>query len=301
MSVRSVVTAIGCAVLGLALVAAAPVIPTGAAGDASVAVDEDHTAPGPHRWAPAEQATIHPGVTMVTAGASCTSNFIFEWWQELPDGKRIRHVYIGYAAHCASPGSNTDTNGCLAGSLPLQTKVDIDGASRQGTLAYSSWHTMVARGEDPETNRCRYNDFALVELHPSDHGRVNPSVPHFGGPSGLGTTTSLGDDVYSYGNSSLRMGIEELNPKYEASLGMQGDGWLHRIYAVTPGIPGDSGSGHLDGSGRAIGVTSTLQAAPYAGSNGVTDLRSALNYLTSTTGLRPTLVTGTEPFDASVP
>lgn len=285
------------AVLGLALLAAAPAVapPATAPGDA-VAVAAD-----PDRWADAADGTIHPGVTMVTDGASCTSNFVFEEWEELPDDRVVRHVYLGYAAHCAGLGSNTDTNGCETGSLPLDTPVDIEGASRQGRLAYSSWHTMVERGEDPATNHCRYNDFALVRLHPADHGRVNPSLPHFGGPVGLGGATATGDEAYSVGNSGLRFGIEELQPKYEASLGMEGGGWTHRIYAVTPGIPGDSGSGHVDASGRAIGVSSTLQAAPYAGSNGVTDLRRALDYLTSTTSMRPQLVAGTEPFDPSLP
>ncbi len=297
MHLRSLVACVAAAGLGLALVAAAPAVTAPAA-----VTDEPAVVPAdPDRWADAEAATIHPGVTMVTDGASCTANFVFEWWEELPDETRVRHVYLGYAAHCAGLGTNTDTNGCETGSLPLDTPVEIDGADRQGRLAYSSWHTMVARGEDPETNQCRYNDFALVRLHPADHGRVNPSLPHFGGPVGLGGATAAGDQAYSVGNSGLRFGIEELQPKREASLGMEGGGWIHRIYAVTPGIPGDSGSGHVDASGQAIGVSSTLQAAPYPGSNGVTDLQRALNYLTSTTSMRPELVPGTDPFDASLP
>lgn len=283
--------AAGCSVLGLLLLAAAPA-PAPAA--AAVTPDSD-------RWADASEATIHPAVTMVTEGTSCTANFVFEEWVKLPDGTVIRHVYLGYAAHCAGLGSSTDTNGCETGSLPLDTPVDIEGASRQGVLAYSSWRTMIARGEDPTSNRCRFNDFALVRLHPADHGRVNPSLPHFGGPVALGGATAAGDQAYSVGDSSLRPAIEELKPKREASLGMQGGGWIHRLYAVTPGIPGDSGSGHVDSDGRAIGITSTLQAAPHPASNGVTDLRRALEYLHSTTPLRPQLVRGTEPFDASLP
>ncbi len=39
-----------------------------------------------------------------------------------------------------------------------------------------------------ETNQdiCAFNDFALVKLHPADVGKVNPSVPGFGGPTGVG-------------------------------------------------------------------------------------------------------------------
>lgn len=296
MHARRIAVAASCGVLGLALVAAAPTpAPTVAPAP------EPAVTPDPDRWADVDEATIHPAITMVTEGASCTANFVFEEWIKLPDGTVIRHVYLGYAAHCAGLGSNTDTNGCETGSRPLDTPVDVQGASRQGRLAYSSWHTMVAREEDPASNLCRFNDFALVRLHPADHGRVNPSLPHFGGPAALGGATATGDRAYSVGNSSLRYGIEELKPKYEASLGMQGGGWIHRLYAVTPGIPGDSGSGHVDDDGRAIGVSSTLQVAPYAGSNGVTDLRRALDYLRSTTPMRPQLAKGTEPFDPSLP
>ena len=38
-------------------------------------------------------------------------------------------TYIGQAAHCASTGAATDTDGCLAASLPLGTPVEVTGAS----------------------------------------------------------------------------------------------------------------------------------------------------------------------------
>ena len=44
---------------------------------------------------------------------------------------------------------------------------------------------MQANGEsDPDT--CAYNDLALVKIDPADVGKVNPSVPGFGGPTGVG-------------------------------------------------------------------------------------------------------------------
>ena len=114
-------------------------------------------------WAPAATATIHPGVQTVTAGGQCTANFIYT---------AGGNTYIGQAAHCSSTGAATDTDGCLSGSLPLGTQVDVTGASHPGTLAYNSWLTMQARGEaDP--NRCQFNDFALVRIAPADVGKVN--------------------------------------------------------------------------------------------------------------------------------
>lgn len=244
-------------------------------------------------YAPAGEATIHPGVQMVTDGGQCTANFIFE---DATTGS----TYIGYAAHCAGAGgAATDTDGCIAPSLAPGHPVEITGADNPGTLAYSSWHTMQAEDEQ-DANTCQYNDFALVEIHPDDVAKVNPSVPHWGGPTALGTDgTAAGSTVHSYGNSSLRLGITLLSPKTGLSLGTASGGWTHPTYTVTPGIPGDSGSGLLDADGRAVGVLSTLAFAPLAGSNNYSDLASALEYMRSNGGPGATLALGTEAFDGA--
>lgn len=245
-------------------------------------------------WADAASASIRPGVQTVTGGAQCTANFVFTATTETPSGPQ-REVYLGQAAHCAGTGAATDTNGCTAGSLELDTPVEVAGASRPGTLAYSSWITMQAVGEtDP--NACAYNDFALIRLDPADHDVVNPSVPFWGGPTALGAATQPGEQVFSYGNSSLRLGLSVLSPKTGQSLGTSAGGWTHTVYTASPGIPGDSGSAFLDSSGRAMGVLSTLALAPLAGSNGVSDLALALDYLDRHTGLDVQLAVGTEPF-----
>lgn len=254
---------------GVLLVAAAP---------ASAAQD----------WAPADTASIHPGVMTHTDGAQCTSNFVFS------DGT---DVYIGQAAHCAATSSSTTTNGCEAEPLPLGTRVEIEGASNPGTLVYSSWQTMQQVGEN-DANACAYNDFALVRIDPADVDDVNPSIPFWGGPTGLDSDgTEAGDTVVSYGNSSLRLGLDPLKPKQGTSIGDGGDGWSHNVYTVTPGIPGDSGSAFLDARGRALGVLSTLQVAPQAGSNGVGDLSRELTYMQEHSEFGDVqLVEGTESF-----
>jgi hypothetical protein len=239
-------------------------------------------------WAPAGSATITPGVQTFTNGAQCTANFIYS------DGS---NVYIGQAAHCSSTGGQTETDGCTSGSLPIGTPVDVTGASRPGTLVYNSWLSMQAKGEtDPDT--CAYNDLALVKLDPADVASVNPSVPRFGGPTGLGSSAAgLGDTVYSYGNSELRGGVTTLSPKQGVVVESAGNGWSRTVYTVTPGIPGDSGSGFMDANGAAIGVLSTLAIAPIPASNGVGDLRHELNWMhanSSFSGVN--LVAGTEPF-----
>jgi hypothetical protein len=241
-------------------------------------------------WAPAASATIHPGVQTFTAGAQCTANFVYT------DGTA---VYLGQAAHCSGTGGSTETDGCTSGSLPLGTQVTVTGASKPGVLAYNSWLTMQQLGET-DANTCAYNDLALIRIDPADAGKVNPSIPFFGGPTGLNTAgTALGDKVYSYGNSELRGGIAQLSPKRGVSLGDDAGGWTHTVYTVTPGIPGDSGSAFVDASGKALGILSTVAIAPIAGSNGVGDVGRELAYLHAHTSINAQLVKGTEPFNGS--
>lgn len=222
-------------------------------------------------WAPAGTATVKPGVMVFTAGGQCTANFIF-----FDDSD----IYIGQAAHCSSTSGATTTDGCLAGSLPAGTPVEVNGASQPGTMVYNSWLTMQDQGEtDP--NVCQYNDFALVRLDPADHDKVNPSIPHWGGPTGINTTGApLFQRVFSYGNSSLRFGLAFLSPKIGLSQGDRGAGWSHTALNITPGIPGDSGSAFLDKSGRALGVLSTEELGiPGGVTNGIGDISRELDYM----------------------
>lgn len=242
-------------------------------------------------WAPAGQATVRPGAQVFTEGAQCTSNFVFE---------DASGVYLGQAAHCSGTGGQTETDGCSSGSLPLGTPVKVTGASKTGTLAYSSWLTMQANGET-NPDACAFNDFALIRIDPADIGKVNPSVPGFGGPTGVGDTGGLGSTVYSYGNSELRGGITKLSPRQGIVVQSEGGGWSHNVVTLTPGIPGDSGSGFLNSSGAALGVLSTLQLAPLPGSNGVGDLAKELAYMRAHSPLSGVqLVPGTEPFKANL-
>lgn len=252
------------------------------------------------RWAPADDAAIHPGVQMYTRGAQCTANFVFT--------DRAGRVYVGYAAHCAGLGEATDTDGCEADSLPLGTRVAFrSGGSlaSQGTkvgsgrLAYSSWSTMHRLGTSSPVV-CGHNDFALVRVARVDVAKVNPSVPGWGGPTGVDRDgLEAGEQVWTYGASSLLGGESGLSPRTGAAVAgdPELEGWSHTVYGLPPGVPGDSGSGYLSAGGRAVGVLSTLGIAPLPGSNNITDLARALAFAqrhSGIAGLR--LVRGTEPF-----
>ena len=278
---------------GAVALLAAPVL-----GAAVVTAPPAHAAP---TWAPAATAAITPGVQMYTQGAQCTGNFVFT---DASD-----NVYVGYAAHCAGLGEATDTNGCLNESVPLGTAVTFNkGGSLvsegtqvgTGTLVYSSWRTMRANGVT-DANTCAYNDFALVKVSTADKGKVNPSIPFWGGPTGIDTNgTAAGDRVWSYGNSSLRGGVTLLSPKTGISLGdaAADGGWSHPLYTVTPGVPGDSGSAFVSAGGKAVGTLSTLGLAPLPASNNIGDLAKELAFAQANSGISGlTLVNGTEPFN----
>ena len=238
-------------------------------------------------WAPAGSAKVRPGNQTFTDGAQCTSNFVFH--------DAADNVYLGQAAHCSGTGGATETNGCDSGSLPVGTKVEVEGASQPGTMVYNSWIAMQNAGER-NADACEYNDFALIRLEPGDAANTNPTIPFWGGPTGVATSTAPGDKVLSYGNSSLRGGVRELSPKEGTSLGTEGNGWSHSVYTVTPGIPGDSGSAFIDREGRAFGSLSTVQLAPKAGSNSVSDVSRAVSYMHSHGGPAANIVDGTESF-----
>ena len=252
------------------------------------------------RWASVATAKIHPGTQMFTAGAQCTANFVFT------DSRN--RVYVGYAAHCAGLGSATSTNGCETASHPIGTAVRFGTGSTilspgttlgYGKLAYSSWRNMRRRGVTA-ANPCNYNDFALVRVNPASVDTVNPTMPHWGGPTGLDTDgVPAGSTVYSVGSSSLRLGGGSA-AKTGSILNQGGGGWTYTVRTGNPGIPGDSGSGFLGPDGRAMGVLSTLSIFPQPLSNGVVNLHLALRYAqrwSGIDGLR--LVRGTQPFSTS--
>jgi len=167
-----------------------------------------------------------------------------------------------------------------------------------GQLAYSSWNAMQRLGERDQAT-CAGNDFALIQIPAADAAKTNPSVPAWGGPTGLNTHgTAPGQRVLGYGNSSLRLGLSPLSPQdgtVEPSAPDDG-GWVHRYSSMRPGIPGDSGSAILDDHGEALGTVSTLAfSIPLVNTCG--DLNRELRYASEHSGIPGLrLVLGDAPF-----
>jgi len=249
-------------------------------------------AAAPPRFGP-HAAGIHPGVRTMTAGKTfCTANFVFY--------DSAGHVYLGQAAHCARPGSDQSAaggSGCTFVSRPLGTPVTFQDSRVRGTLVYSSWLAMQ-RHHETDAAACKDNDFALIRVPDFARNQVNPSMPLFGGPTGLNETgTKAGDTVLGYGNSPTRQEVDDAKPKQAVSAGDVDNGWAHLIYPMNPGIPGDSGGPYVDAAGRALGSLSTLVINPVPGSNSITDIAHALAYAQRWSGIKGLqLAIGTEAF-----
>ena len=155
---------------------------------------------------------------------------------------------------------------------------------------------MQSLGEaDPDT--CAFNDLALVRIDPADVGKVNPSIPFWGGPTGVDPDgTVAGDKVLSFGNSELRGGVTALSPKEGASLGDDGGGWSHTGLHRDAGDPGRLGQRvpqpHGPGARRAV----DRRDRAARGQQRRRRHRPRAAYLTSNTSFAVTLANGTEPF-----
>ncbi len=275
-------------------VAISALVTAAAATAAVVAPTTSANAESVPAFASAAASMIHPGVSTVTNETSaCTSNFVFL--------DNAGHAYLGQAAHCSGTGEANETDGCNTGTLPLGTPVLLGDSGVTGTLAYNSWNAMQ-KVKETDAAACAYNDLGLIRIPDSALTKVNPSVPVFGGPNGLRTDPlGAGEAVLSYGNSPLRGGLSALSPKQGISVSDDPSGWTHLVYTLTPGVPGDSGSGFVDAQGRAFGVLSTLTLAPFPGSNGVSDLAKMLEYAQKHSGIKGLhLANGTEMFAPGV-
>ena len=197
---------------------------------------------------PAASATVHPGVVTYTEGAQCTANFVF--FDAPTRLHRPGRALLGHRRR-------TDTDGCTGKPADRHAR-----RSHRRLAARDHGLQLVERDAGRRRDRRRHLRLQRLradQARPADYGKVNPSVPTLGGPTGLGYTTAQLGDVYSYGNSSLRQGITPLAQARQEPRRLRRR-LDHLVYTVTPGIPGDSGSGFMDAQARAFGVLSTLRS-----------------------------------------
>ncbi|MBW3582911.1 MAG: serine protease [Euryarchaeota archaeon] len=201
-------------------------------------------------WVPIGDAVVRPGVRHVTGSGQCTTNFLY--WNKVNET-----LYIGTAAHCVD-GAKGDESTTVYGH--------DERPAFKTRVAYSSWDAIgfVPKGD----NDAHPHDFALLEVPREHWGLVHPATLHYGGPTALADMDALraGQRVIVYGNSGLRLGIEETNREegvlrgvYDAKHDDHPDKWRLVSAQIAPlGVPGDSGSGLMTKDGKAIGAASTL-------------------------------------------
>lgn len=145
---------------------------------------------------------------------------------------------------------------------------------------------MQGSGETPGSEICAGNDFALIRIDPRDAPNVHPAALEFGGPTELlRGNAAVGDQVFTYGQSSFHLGSPALEAKQGQITAQSPGGWTYSVRTDNPGLPGDSGSAVLHESGGALGVLATVGLSIGLGgsvSNGVVHLQMALDYANAT-------------------
>ena len=207
---------------------------------------------------------IAPGTQIVTAGRSCTANFLF---------RDARHrVYLGYAASCATRSRVAGPGTCTARPLPRGTRVrlvDHGHTLGYGTLRYSSLRAEQRLGiTDPAT--CAANDFALVRLRGEARRRTSASMPYWGGPTGLGALPPAGATVFGLTRVA---GSTRTVPR--AGQVTECTGTQATVNTPLPSTPAARGGGFLDDTGRAVGV---LTASEHSGDNLVVSLADVVSF-----------------------
>ena len=241
---------------------------------------------GPTGPAAAESAgRIGPGTQLVTAGRSCTANFVFR--------DTAHRVFVGYAASCATRTAETAANACAARSLPLGTRVRFADRGRTlgyGELRYSSLRALRRAGiTDAAT--CAANDFALVQVRGAVRRRIDATVPYWGGPSGLGDLPAAGATVFGLARPSA--GARTLPRAGQVTAVARSTATVTTLLASSRAA---RGSGFLDDAGRAVGI---LTASTASGNNTVVSLARAVTFARhhGVPGLR--VVRGADTFTGS--
>ncbi len=216
--------------------------------------------------APSIPDGIRPGAWIQAGSHYCTAAFVVE--------DQTGGLYLTTAAHC------TDHVG---------QRVSV----MEGTLvaAAGQWEPFGTVVEHwPGWNL----DAALIEIDEDHHDDVDPSMPGWGGPTGIATDAPEG--VFHYGWGWVTWQEHQNRCRDGPSVSWGSQTW----WANTTGGGGDSGSGVLTDSGEALGILAwgrQLTNDPIGGAFiaeqlGGTRFDVALDALEGATGLDLELVEG---------
>jgi hypothetical protein len=183
---------------------------------------------------------VQPGGFLRTEGANCTFNFLFKG----SDG----NTYIGTAGHCYHDAVSevrvwTGDTGPVVASLSDQSEV---GSITSAGEPIGHWVFKAMQGNPLTRDEL---DFGLIKVN--KNVKTSPQMCHFGGPTGINETTSAeAEYVHYYGNGK----VFRDSVRARTAIAPSGFVDVRHVYAEGIASPGDSGSGVIDESGRAIGV-----------------------------------------------
>lgn len=163
---------------------------------------------------------IQPGAQM-TSG--CTMNFIFR--------DSTGALYLGTAGHC------TSGVGATIGIMGVGSNVAV--------VVFDGYPGNI--------------DFALARIYPQYYGSVDPTMCHWGGPSGVETSPGMGDTTHIYGFGTIYGGSPVTRPRTGYVLSAS----QNEITYIGMAQPGDSGSPIVSGDGGkglAVHVRSSLSS-----------------------------------------
>jgi hypothetical protein len=175
---------------------------------------------------------VRPGALVETPKGFCTLNFLFLG----SDGYR----YVGTAGHCVLGTGEFEVN---AGEKSWKYGKGPYAKDADGKVF---GYFVYAILQDPK-------DFALIRI--ARGVASSPSMCVFGGPTGINTSAAGPVVLHHFGNGT---GIGDVLPgRTEVAQDMTSPDHVFANGVITPG---DSGSGAIDDSGRAVGVIVTLGA-----------------------------------------
>ena len=164
---------------------------------------------------------IRPGTWLVTVTtdpvgfAWCTANFVF----------RKKHAYgLGTAGHCAAKDA--------LGAYPDVTAYVVPPAGQGAPGFYNIGQFVLSRDDGVG------EDFAMIQVYPEYESWLNPSMPVWGGPTGVYTSTA--PTVVKHFGHGLVVGTGGTPRAGVAPIWDAKDGTAFAWYGV--GMMGDSGS-----------------------------------------------------------
>lgn len=213
---------------------------------------------------------IRPGAWINMGASYCTASFVVE--------DEFGRLYLTTSGHC------TQSNGQRAEILH---NTPIAGAAE-----WEEFGTVIARWPSGQ-------DAALIRIDEDWYDRVNPSMPGWGGPTGVAKSPPT--DAYHYGWGWVTW--QEHNTRCRTATTMSWGSSVWWIQTETYGGGGDSGSGVMNAQGEAMGIlnwASNVQYPPlgigegsfYSEFLGGLRFDVALNLLSAQTGLQLSLVEG---------